>query len=77
MKKVRSERQRGDVRANCRAECQWYMDYKRNPQGIEALISAFSAAEVRVAARRHVAETGHTVEVEVEDVTRYEPAVAE
>lgn len=72
--RVRVDRQRGDTTAQCQDKCQWWALYMRKPCGVEALTSAFSAAEVRVAARRHVAETGHVVEVTVQDVTRYEPA---
>lgn len=71
--RVHADRQRGDTEARCQDTCQFWRIYLKRPDGIEALASASSPSEVRTAARQHAAETGHVVEVTVEDVTRYGP----
>jgi hypothetical protein len=71
--KVRIGRRQYGPEAKCQDKCPFWSIYIRNPSGVDAMSSAFSPAEVRAAARKHVAETGHTVEVIAEDVTRYEP----
>jgi hypothetical protein len=74
MARVQADRRRGETEARCEERCllPFYSPHHIGPASL-MLPRVWSPREVRDAARQHAAETGHVVEVTVEDVTRYEP----
>jgi hypothetical protein len=69
---VRTSRSKDGPEAKCEMACRFWAIYSRAPELV--LVSAITPADVRIAARQHVRETGHTVTVTIVDETRYEPA---